>query len=80
MMLSKSMPFFRRTLRWLYVLLVCLAAWSSTAAPAWAQGLVKQRSRYVNEYILILLIVALGIFVVMRPVDRSKEIKPKTDD
>jgi len=68
----------RRTLRFLSVGLVSLAAWSAMAVPAWAQA--GPRQRYVGEYLVIILLVGLGVFAVMRSVGRSKDIKPRQDD
>ena len=56
-----------------------MVAWSAMANPAWAQG-GAPRSRYVGEYLLVILVIGLGAFVVMRSVGRSKDIKPRQDN
>ncbi len=65
--------------RWLAV--ATAAAWSTTASLAVAQQAAPPPSKsYVLQYIVVLLIIALGIMIVVRPVNRSADIKIKSQD
>ncbi len=81
-MVHPLMTFILRTLRSFSFLLVSLAAWLATSGTAWAQrGVTPPAAKeYVMQYILIILTVGLVLMLVLRPVGRNKEIKPKLDD
>lgn len=56
-------------------------AWSATASLAFAQQKAPPPAKsYVLQYIVVLLVVALGIMIVVRPVNRSADIKVKSQD
>lgn len=79
------MTFLLRTLRWFSFLLGSLTAWLATVGTVWAQrrgSLPPPPSvkGYVGQYLLVILTVGLVLMLVLRPVGRSKEIKPKYDD
>lgn len=56
-------------------------AWSATAGLAFAQQNAPPPAKsYVLQYIVVLLVVTLGLVIVVRPVNRSADIKVKSQD
>lgn len=52
--------------------------WLTTTGTVWAQGGVT-KSSYVVSYVLVVLVIALGLLVVLRPSGRRTEVKAKSD-
>ncbi len=69
-----------------WVRITALGLWLLTSpAFLWAQGDIALRTdgppeekSYVNQYSLVILLVAIALFAVCRPSNRSAEIKAKT--
>jgi len=62
----------------LLTVLSIVATWLVTATPAWAQEQKPAAKSYTTQYLMIVLVVALGLLLVLRSPGRRSDIRPKT--
>lgn len=75
--------FTRRNLRRLRTFGALAAAWFLTVAPVWAQAAKEATlpsKSYAVQYFFVVLVVALGILVVVRPAGRTTDFTPTSKD
>jgi len=62
----------------LLTVLSIAAAWLVAATPAWAQEQKPVAKSYTVQYLMIVLVVALGLLLVLRSPGRRSDIRSKT--